>query len=260
MDRLARAWFVAAEMSLAQIFLGMGFASAETANLTIGVKRHMEATLFAPDGPGPYPGVLVLHTSGGLKPGDLEYAKRLAAEGYVALVPAFLEAYGLASLSRVESFTTQADNIYQDFVSGIETLRANPKVAGGKVAAIGFSNGGYFAMWLAARGKVDAGISYYGALSGAGSDKTLSRFRSVFSANSSPVLILHGTSDRTVPVAAAERLQSIVESAGSPVSIQLYKGVDHSFDRTRRDSATEDAAADAWERTQAFLSGRLRGS
>ena len=78
-------------------------------------------------------------------------------------------------------------------------LRANPKVAGGKVAAIGFSNGGYFAMWLAGAGKVDAGVSYYGALSGAGSDKTLSRFKSTFSANSSPVLILHGTSDRTVP-------------------------------------------------------------
>jgi carboxymethylenebutenolidase len=233
---------------------------AETANLTIGTNRQMQATLFAPDGSGPYPGVLVLHTSGGLKPGDLEYARRLAAEGYVTLVPAFLEAYGLASFSRVESFTVQADNIYRDFVNGIEVLRANPKVAGGKVAAIGFSNGGYFAMWLAGTGKVDAGVSYYGALSGAGSDKTLSRFKSAFSANSSPVLILHGTSDRTVPVAAAERLQSIVESAGSPVTIQLYKGVDHSFDRSGRDSATEAAAADAWDRTRAFLSARLRGS
>jgi carboxymethylenebutenolidase len=245
--------------AIALITLIIPPASAETSNLTIGTNRQMQATLFAPDGPGPYPGVLVLHTSGGLKPGDLEYAKRLAAEGYVTLVPAFLEAYGLASFSRVESFTAQADHIYQDFVTGIEVLRANPKVVGGKVAAIGFSNGGYFAMWLAATGKVDAGVSYYGALSGAGSDKTLSRFASTFSASSSPVLILHGTSDRTVPVAAAERLQAIIEKAGSPVSIQLYKGVDHSFDRSRRDSATEAAAADAWERTRAFLSARLRG-
>jgi carboxymethylenebutenolidase len=233
---------------------------AETAELTIGVHRKMQATLFAPDGPGLYPAVLVLHTSGGLKSADLDYAKRLAAEGYVVLVPAFLAAYDLSSISRTESFTTQAQNIYDDFVSGIEALRANPKVAGGKVAAIGFSNGGYFAMWLAATQKVDAGISYYGALTGAASDKTLSRFRSAFSANSSPVLILHGTSDRTVPVAAAERLQDIVQAAGSPVSIQLYKGVDHGFDRSRRDSATEAAAADAWDRTREFLRARVAGS
>jgi carboxymethylenebutenolidase len=233
-------------------------AFAETTDIMVGVRGAMKATLIAPDGPGPYPAVLVLHTSGGLKPGDIAYAKRLAAEGYVTLVPAFLDAYGLASFSRQESFTTYADRIYADFVDAIAKLRANPKVAGGKVAAVGFSNGGYFAMWLAATGKVDAGVSYYGALSGAGSDKSLSRFNAVFKAASSPVLILHGTSDRTVPVAAAERLEGIVEKAGSPVAIHLYKGVDHSFDRNLRNDATRDAAADAWERTQRFLGERLR--
>ncbi|MGE5538653.1 MAG: dienelactone hydrolase family protein [Gemmatimonas sp.] len=255
MHRMIRGWLLAAVLCVLA-----GTAAAETQKLTVGVHRQMDATLFAPDGPGPYPAVLVLHTSGGLKQADLDYARQLADEGYVCLVPAFLDAYGLAAFSRVETFTVHASDIYDDFVAAIAQLRTNPKVAGGKVAAVGFSNGGYFAMWLAGTGKVDAGVSYYGALTGAGSDKTLSRFASAFTANSSPVLILHGTSDRTVPVAAAERLQSIIERAGSPVTMQLYKGVGHQFERELRNDETRAAAADAWTHTLAFLSARLRGS
>ena len=231
-------------------------AFAETSTLTVGVKRQMNATLFAPDGPGPYPGVLILHTSGGLKSADLDYAKHLSEQGYVCLVPAFMEAYGITALSRVQTFTSDAENVYGDLANGVDVLRANPKVAGGKVAAIGFSNGGYFAMWLAGTGKIDAGVSYYGALSGAGSDKTLSRFSSVFNEKSSPILILHGTSDRTVPVASAERLAEIVQRAGSPVTIQLYQGADHQFERDLRNDAMRAAATDAWDRTLAFLKGR----
>lgn len=230
---------------------------AETQTLTIGVKRHMEATLFAPDGPGPYPGVLILHTSGGLKSADLDYAKRLTEQGYVTLVPAFMEAYGITAMSRVQTFTSDAENVYGDLANGADVLRAHPKVAGGKIAAIGFSNGGYFAMWLAGSSKIDAGISYYGALSGAGSDKTLSRFRSVFNEKSSPILILHGTSDRTVPVASAERLADIAQEAGSPFAIQLYKNADHQFERDLRNDAMRAAAEDAWGRTLAFLQARL---
>jgi carboxymethylenebutenolidase len=231
---------------------------ADSKSLTVGTNRKMDATLISPDGPGPYPGVLVLHTSGGLKQADLDYALKLAEQGYVCLVPAFMDAYGIKATTRQQTFTSSARDIYNDFLNAIDVLRNSDKVAGGKVAAIGFSNGGYFAMWLAATGKVDAGVSYYGALTGAGTDKELTRFSSMFTGTSAPVLILHGMSDATVPVAAAQHLEQIVKRAGSPYEIQFYPGVDHVFERSARNDATIAAAADAWDRTLKFLGEHLR--
>ncbi len=247
------------------IALGMGAlaalfvipAFADTTTLKVGVNKNMDAKLITPDGPGPYPAILVLHTSGGLQSGDLEYAKRLVQEGYVARVPSFLEAYGIRAKTRQLTFTTDVEPIYADFVAILDLLRHNEKVDGKKLGAIGFSNGGYFALWLAATGQVQAGVSYYGALTGAGTDRSLSRFRQVFSKTSAPVLVLHGTNDSTVPIRNAIELDSILNAAQTRHEFYQYPGAEHRFERDR--GANNDAAAtDAWGRTQAFLSKMLK--
>lgn len=227
--------------------------AASTSSLSVGVRQNMEATVFVPDGPGPYPGVLVLHTSGGLQQADLTYASRLSAAGYVCLVPAFMKPYGITSKTRQTTFTTYAEPIYADLVSALDTLRHLDKVNGSKAGAIGFSNGGYFAMWLAATDKVQAGVSYYGALSGAGTDTALARFRAAFTGDSAPVLILHGTADSTVPVQAAQHLGTLLDAAHSPYEMHLYPGAGHEFERTLASGADRTAADDAWQRTLAFL-------
>lgn len=233
-------------------------ARAETATIMVGVGNKMRAFLMTPDGPGPYPAILVLHTSGGLQGADTAYAEQLVRQGYVALVPAFMEAYGITARTRRDTFVGSAQPIYNDFVAALDMLSRHAKVKGAKLGAIGFSNGGYFAVWLAATGKVQAGISYYGALTGAGSDPSLGRFRDIFTKASAPVLILHGTADGTVPVQAAQHLGEIIAAAQSPYELQLYPGVDHRFERTPSAPAADAAAADAWQRTQAFLAKNLR--
>jgi carboxymethylenebutenolidase len=224
----------------------------------VGVKGAMRATLVTPDGPGPFPGILVLHTSGGLQRADTDFAERLAEEGYVALVPAFLDAYGITAPTRTVTFTSDAEPIYADLVAALETLRHTDQVSGRKLGAIGFSNGGYFAAWLAASGKVAAGISYYGALTGAGTDRSLDRFRETFTAESAPLLILHGTQDQTMSVAAAQRLAGILADTSSPYQLHLYPGAGHRFERDTTTEANRVAAADAWRRSLAFLLLYLR--
>lgn len=231
---------------------------AKTANVMVGVKQNMHAELIAPDAGGPYLGILLLHTSGGLEQADIDYGQRLSQQGYVVLVPAFLSTYGISPRYRATTFTTDAEPIYADFVAALDMLAHNPQVAGSKLGAIGFSNGGYFAMWLAATGKVQAGVSYYGAVSGAGTDRSLSRFKSAFNKSSAPVLILHGMDDGTVPVIAAQHLGSIVASAGSPYEIKLYDGAGHLFDRTPGSPPDSAAANDAWQRTVAFFGKYLK--
>jgi len=249
-----------AALALAALWLAAQWPGhAESTTIQVGVHNKMRAFLFAPDGPGPYPAVLVLHTSGGLQGADTDYAQRLTQQGYVTLVPAFLEAYGITGRSRFTTFTSDAEPIYADLVAALDMLARHDKVKGSKLGAVGFSNGGYFAAWLAATGKVQAAIGYYGAYSGAGTDKSLGRFRDVFGAASSPVLLLHGAADGTVPVQVAQHLEQIIAAAQAPVQLQIYPGVDHRFDRVPVPAA-QAAAADAWQRSLAFLQQHLKRS
>src|SRR6185503_11509490 len=91
--------------------------------MKVGVDQKMEATLYKPAGSGPFPGVLVLHASSGLREPDHLYASQLADEGYVCLVPDFFKAYDLHQEIRDRTFTTHAQSIYADFVSAIDTLK-----------------------------------------------------------------------------------------------------------------------------------------
>ena len=98
-------------------------ALADSTTIKVGVNKNIDAHQMTPDGPGPYPAILVLHTSGGLQAGDFEFAKRLVQEGYVVLVPAFLEAYGIQAKTRQSTFTTHAQSIYADFGASLDLLR-----------------------------------------------------------------------------------------------------------------------------------------
>ena len=251
--KLSRIFFVAA---ICSALLAMP-AFADSTSVKVGVDKNMEAELMTPDGPGPYPAVLVLHTSRGMQSADMEFAKRLTQEGYVALVPYFLQAYGIAAKTRQATFTTYADPIYADFVACLEFLKQNEKVDGKKLGAVGFSNGGYFALWLAATGKVQAGVSYYGAVTGAGTDPSLNRFRQTFTGTSSPTLFFHGTDDSKVPFKKAVELDSILTAAQSNHEFYQYPGAQHNFDRFGG-SNNELAAADAWRHTQSFFGKLLK--
>src|SRR5262245_34095727 len=97
--------------------------AADSVQLKVGVGQKMEATLFKPAGAGPFPAVIVLHTSSGLRPADLTYASQLADEGYICLVPDFFTPYGLTQNTRRDTFTTHAQAIYADFMSALDTLK-----------------------------------------------------------------------------------------------------------------------------------------
>lgn len=80
-------------------FAGTSAAAADFAQQTLmmGVRKNMETTLYVPKGPGPFPTILVMHTSAGISETDRGYCANLAREGYICAAPAFLRAHGINS-------------------------------------------------------------------------------------------------------------------------------------------------------------------
>ncbi len=230
--------------------------AADAVRIQTGVSQKMEATLYKPAGAGPFPAVLVLHTSSGLRPPDHAYASQLAGEGYVCLVPDFFTPYNLGQANRRETFTTHAQAIYADFAAAIETLKKMKEVQADRIGAVGFSNGGYWALLLASKGAIQAGVSYYGAINGAGTDNSLAAFRNAFTSGSAPVLVLHGARDDTVLPRHAENLKSVMAEARAPHEFHMYDSAGHSYDRGKRPDS--GATSDSWQRTLRFLDATLR--
>ena len=223
--------------------------------VTMGAHKKMETTLFVPNGAGPFATVLVLHTSGGITEADRGYCGNLAREGYICAAPAFLRAYGITNEElRRRSFTVDAHSIVEDFVAIIGELNALPKARKGATGAVGFSNGGFFVALLAATRHIRAGVSYYGALDGARTHPDLDVFRQRWTKESSPLLVLAGENDTTIGKDPPQKLEAIMRNVGAPYEIKWYPNAGHIFDRTGTTGAGNGAAAaDAWQRTLAFL-------
>jgi poly(3-hydroxybutyrate) depolymerase len=76
-------------------------------------------------------------------------------------------------------------------------MKADPKIDSKNIFAIGFSNGGFWASFLAGKGIVTAAASHYGVWRAC--KGRCENFYPVkyFSSNSSPFLALHGADDST---------------------------------------------------------------
>ncbi len=76
---------------------------------------HLDGVLFRPVGPGPFPAVVALHGCGGLwrEPGKLslrhsDWGERLAAAGFLVLMPDSYGSRGLGSQCGVKDLTVRA--------------------------------------------------------------------------------------------------------------------------------------------------------
>lgn len=232
--------------------LGLGLAAPAAAgdfSYTSG-PAEMRVDVVTPDGTAGKGLVLVLHTSGGFQDADRDYARKLVAQGYVAAMPHFLAAYGITPKQRRRTWTQFREQLLTDFRRIADEVATRTGIARSRVYAVGFSNGGYWAAYLAGKGIVAKGISYYGAVTEAGSDRDLDNISAALAGQGGAVLFLHGTEDGTVGVGAIRRLQRKIGNARA--TFVYYEGAGHGFERDSG-TANDKAAADAWRRTLEFI-------
>ncbi|HYM55845.1 MAG TPA: dienelactone hydrolase family protein [Solirubrobacteraceae bacterium] len=225
----------------------------------------LRAEVFAPDGEGPHPGVVVLHESFGLNDDIRRIAGRFADAGYVALAPD-LYSHGtrIVCLSRVmvDMLSGGMAREIADIHSAREALAARAEVDPERIAVAGFCQGGGFALVAGAQPGFSAAAVNYGMV-----PSERSRLDGLC-----PVVASYGGRDRLVGRKMAERLESHLTALGVPHDVETYDGVGHSFfsqvdgwqgwlARVPTPMAVgydEDAAEDGWRRMLAFFDEHVR--
>jgi carboxymethylenebutenolidase len=129
----------------------------------------------------------------------------------------------------------------------LEHLRVQPEVNASRVAVIGFSLGGYFALHLAAgRTPPQAAVVYYGVYPAA---------EALMPTLSVPLLVLQGGRDDPAFVQAADSAAQVAAAHGRSYELITYAGAVHQFDLFQ---PYGQPARDAWARTCAFMGRHLR--
>lgn len=214
------------------------------------VPSYTAPALLSLPAQGSGPGVLVLHPWWGLNVFFKGFCERLAAEGFVAGAP---DLYNGVVAETIQDAQTLADAMdgkaaLMRIVGTAEYLKQHEAVRGRGLGVIGFSMGAYWATRLAALypQELSAIVLYYGAGWG-----EFSASRAAFQGHFAP-------GDPWQPDDEVDALEKTLREAGREVSFYRYEGAGHWFmEDNRSDDYHPTAAAQAWQRTAAFLHDRL---
>ena len=219
------------------------------------VKPGVYGALYKPKAPGVYPAVILLHGSIGVQPANQHLAQVLSKHGYVSVV---LDYYAgkVGGLPPGSSFRGQAKKFkgWSDNVKNcVKYLQTLPEVEKDNIGLVGFSRGGGLAIAVSTQiPSVKAVVAYYPA-------PTLIAL--VSKRDVSPVLMLHGSADKMVPLHSVKSLYDKLILRGKTAELKIYERAGHGFERyTNKRVYSPLAAKDAKNRTLKFLDKYLKTS
>lgn len=220
----------------------------------------IEALLDIPDGPGPWPGVVVIHDAIGYAADMEAISERIAGAGYLAVSPNLYSRGGRARcITRVfRELLTQRGRALDDILAARDHLLGMPDCSG-KVGVAGFCMGGQFALILSPKG-FGAAAPFYGTPLPRHLEETLE--------GACPIVASFGGRD-PMGIGAPNRLRRVAEHKHIPHDIKVYPGAGHSFAnklpgqpliRIAGFGYNDAATADAWARVFAFFGEHLRAT
>lgn len=208
--------------------------------------------LALPDGPGPHPGVVVVHEAYGLNDNIRDVCRRLAGEGYAALGVDLFEGRNPALCMARVFAGAMAGNLNHYGVPALKgalgRLSGQPGVDPSRIGAVGFCMGGSVVLtWACSDDRLAAIAAFYG---------TAPRPREAIS-RMCPVV--GSWPDKDITTRAAGVLETRLNAAGVPHDLKVYQGTRHSFFNDQGRSYHPAAAADSWRRVLAFFAEHVRG-
>jgi carboxymethylenebutenolidase len=203
--------------------------------------------LALPAGPGPHPGIIVIHEFWGLNGHMKHWADRLAGAGYAALA---LDLYkGTVAADRDGAMAAMKAVVATEAMTtirgGLDFLTNDARIKAPVQAVIGWCFGGAWSLQTAmAQPDVDAAIIYYGRLETDPAKLGTIKAR---------VLGVFGTRDAGIPNAEVDKFEAALQQAGVKATIHRYDA-DHAFANPSNVAKYDEKnASDAWAKVLAFL-------
>ena len=211
-----------------------------------------KAYVAEPRSPSLKPTVIVVHENRGLNEHTRDVTRRLALAGFRAVAVDFLSPSGgtPANEDQAREMIGKLDlgKSVADAVGIVDELTKSSR--GGKVGAVGFCWGGAYIhrLAVAAGGKLDAGVSYYGPAPDPGKAAQVQ----------APLMVHIPERDDRVKTTAWPWVEAL-RKAGKSVTAYNYPGANHAFNNDTSAERYNKAAADlAWKRTLRFFARHLR--
>src|SRR5579862_4342922 len=241
---------------------------AETITLRGDHDDDIEGYLARPLGPGPYPGVVVIHHMPGYDRGTKEIVRTFAVYGYVAVAPNLFHRYapgatpGDAAAAARDAGGVPDEQCLGDVAGAVRYLRTLPN-ANTKVGVIGYCSGGRQTYLAACSLDVDAAVDCYGGRVVAGPED-LSSAHPVAPIDLTaqlrcPILGLFGVEDANPSPAHVARIESELKAHAKTYEFHSYEGAGHGFFSVDRPGYRPDAATDGWKQIWKWFGQYLAG-
>jgi carboxymethylenebutenolidase len=212
----------------------------------------VQALIYAPEGKGPFPGILVIHEWWGLDDWVKEQASKLSDLGYVALA---VDLYrGKVATTPDEAHEIMRgvpdDRAARDLHAAFEFLKSQPNVKKDRIASIGWCMGGGYSFNVALQERtLTADVINYGHL--ATDPESLKKI-------DASILGIFGGQDRGIPVEDVKKFEQSMKQMDKKVEIVIYPDAGHGFENPNNKTGYRaDDASDAWKRTVKFLAETL---
>jgi carboxymethylenebutenolidase len=239
---------------------------AETITIPGANGDLINAYLARPLGPGPYPGMVIVHHMPGWDAWYREATRKFAHHGYIALSPNlyFRTGHGtpedVAVAVRAQGGIPDAQAV-GDIAGALQLLRAMPTL-NGKVGIFGTCSGGrhaYLAACLVP--SFDAVVDCWGGRVVMAPEQLSDNFPvapiDYTPRLASPLLGLFGADDHSpTPQQVAEH-EAVLKAHNKPYQFHIYEGAGHGFFYHDRSAYRQPQAVDGWQKIWAFLAQHL---
>jgi len=238
---------------------------AETTTVVGFGGTPINAYFARPLGPGPFPGVVLMHHMPGWDEWYKEATRKFAHHGYLAICPDLYQRSGFgtpeAMAGRVRAEGGVPDvQVVGDAVASQQFLRSLPH-SNGKVGIMGTCSGGRHAYLAACTSRGwDAVADLWGGGVVMG-EKELSEKRPVAPIDytkdlACPVLGLFGDEDRMPTPEQVTQHEEALKQHGKQYEFHMYPGAGHGFFYHHTPMYRQQAAVDGWAKLFDFF-GRL---
>lgn len=227
---------------------------SDTSRVHLGQPESgLDAFVAWPAGRAAAPAVIVVHEWWGLNGQIRGIARRLAQEGYVAIVPDLYhgQVAGDPEYAHELMRGLDEDKAVGDLGAALGWLRTQARVDRRRIGVVGFCMGGRLSELLALRTpELAAAVMFYGRPE---SDPAKLATLKV------PLQGHFGGEDRGIGADQIDALRTSLAKGGRSGAIYVYPGAGHAFMHEGRESFHADAARQAWARTLQFFQKHLKG-